>query len=116
MVPGRSFSSGGVRKLPEPDHGAVRAIDAKTGAIKWEYVLPTPSLAGVMSTASGLVFAGDNEGYFNAFDSRTGKKLWSYRTGSLIWGAAPTTVMLDGKQVVMLPSGNTLVAFGLQEP
>jgi len=63
-----------------------------------------------------LVFAGDNEGYFNAFDSRTGKKLWSYRTGSLIWGAAPTTVMLDGKQVVMLPSGNTLVAFGLQEP
>ena len=116
MVPGRSFTSGGVRKLPEPDHGAVRAIDAKTGAIKWEYVLPTPSLAGVMSTASGLVFAGDNEGYFNAFDSRTGKKLWSYRTGSLIWGAAPTTVMLDGKQVVMLPSGNTLVAFGLQEP
>jgi alcohol dehydrogenase (cytochrome c) len=116
MVPGRSFTSGGVRKLPEPDHGAVRAIDAKTGAIKWEYVLPTPSLAGVMSTASGLVFAGDNEGYFNAFDSRTGKKLWSYRTGSLIWGAAPTTVMLDGKQLVMLPSGNTLVAFGLMEP
>jgi len=116
MVPGRSFTSGGVRKLPEPDHGAVRAIDAKTGAIKWEYVLPTPSLAGVMSTASGLVFAGDNEGYFNAFDSRTGKKLWSYRTGSLIWGAAPTTVMLDGKQVVMLPSGNTIMAFGLMEP
>ena len=116
MVPGRSFTSGGVRKLPEPDHGAVRAIDAKTGTIKWEHVLPTPSLAGVMSTASGLVFAGDNEGYFNAFDSRTGKKLWSYRTGSLIWGAAPTTVMLDGKQFVMLPSGNTLVAFGLMEP
>jgi alcohol dehydrogenase (cytochrome c) len=115
MVPGRSFTSGGVRKLPEPDYGAVRAIDAKTGAIKWEYVLPTPSLAGVMSTASGLVFAGDNEGYFNAFDSRTGKKLWSYRTGSLIWGAAPTTVMLDGKQLVLLPSGNTLVAFGLME-
>jgi alcohol dehydrogenase (cytochrome c) len=115
LVPGRSFTSGGMRKIAEPDHGAVRAIDAKTGAIKWEYVLPTPSLAGVMSTASGLVFAGDNEGYFNAFDSRTGKKLWSYRTGSLIWGAAPTTVMLDGKQVVMLPSGNTLMAFGLME-
>jgi alcohol dehydrogenase (cytochrome c) len=115
MVPGRSFTSGGMRKLPEPDHGAVRAIDAKTGAIKWEYILPTPSLAGVMSTASGLVFAGDNEGYFNAFESRTGKKLWSYRTGSLIWGAAPTTVMLDGKQLVMLPSGNTIVAFGLME-
>ena len=66
-----------------------------------------------MSTASGLVFAGDNEGNFHAFDARTGKELWSYRMGSLIWGAAPTTVMLDGRQLVMLPSGNTLVAFGL---
>jgi len=116
MVPGRVFMSGGMRKLPEPDYGAVRALDVQTGAIKWEFKLPTPSLAGVMSTTSGLVFAGDNEGNFNAFDSRTGKQLWSYRMGSLIWGAAPTTVMLDKRQLVLLPSGNTLVAFGLMEP
>jgi outer membrane protein assembly factor BamB len=94
----------------------VRALDVHTGAIKWEFKLPTPSLAGIMSTASGLVFAGDNEGHFNAFDSLTGKQLWSYRMGSLIWGAAPTTVMLDKRQLVLLPSGNTLVAFGLMEP
>jgi alcohol dehydrogenase (cytochrome c) len=115
-VIGRVFMSGGMKKLPEPDYGAVRAIDVRTGAIKWEFKLPTPSLAGVMSTASGLVFAGDNEGFFRAFDSRTGKELWSYRMGSLIWGAAPTTVMLDKRQLVLLPSGNTLVAFGLNEP
>ena len=112
-VTGRVFMSGGMKKLPEPDYGAVRALDVRTGAIKWEFKLPTPSLAGVMSTASGLVFAGDNEGNFHAFDARTGKELWSYRMGSLIWGAAPTTVMLDKRQLVMLPSGNTLVAFGL---
>jgi alcohol dehydrogenase (cytochrome c) len=115
-VPGRVFMSGGMKKLPEPDYGAVRAIDMRTGAIKWEFKLPTPSLAGVMSTASGLVFAGDNEGIFHAFDSRSGKELWRYRMGSLIWGAAPTTVMLDKRQLVLLPSGNTLVAFGLNEP
>ena len=113
MLPGRVFMSGGMRKLPEPDYGALRALDPKTGAIKWEFKLPTPSMAGVMTTASGLVFAGDNEGNLNAFDSRTGKQLWSYRMGSLIWGAAPTSVMLDGRQYVLLPSGNTLVAFGL---
>ena len=113
LVLGRSFTSGGVRKLPEPDYSAVRAIDVKTGAITWEFKLATPSLAGVMSTASGLVFAGDNEGFFNALDSRTGKRLWSYRMGSLIWGAAPTTVMLDGRQLVLLPSGNTIVAFAV---
>jgi alcohol dehydrogenase (cytochrome c) len=115
-VIGRVFMSGGMKKLPEPDYGAVRAIDVRTGAIKWEFRLPTPSLAGVMSTASGLVFAGDNEGIFHAFDARNGKELWSYRMGSLIWGAAPTTVMLDKRQLVLLPSGNTLVAFGLNEP
>jgi outer membrane protein assembly factor BamB len=102
-----------MRKLPEPDYSALRAIDPKTGAMKWEYTFPTASLAGVMSTASGVVFAGDHEGNFNAFDSRTGKKLWSYRTGSPIWGAAGVTYMLDGKQYVLISSGNTVVAFGL---
>src|SRR5688572_20887741 len=35
-VPGRSFMSGGMEKLPEPDYSALRAIDPKTGAIRWE--------------------------------------------------------------------------------
>ena len=73
------------------------------------------NLSGVMSTASGLVFAGDNEGHFNAFDGRTGKRVWSYRTGSPIWGAAATSYMLDGRQYVLNPSGNTLVAYALPE-
>jgi alcohol dehydrogenase (cytochrome c) len=115
LVPGRVFMSGGMKKLPEPDYGALRALDATTGALKWEYKLPTPSLAGVTSTATGVVFAGDNEGNFNAFDARSGKKLWSYRMGSLVWGAAATTFMLDGRQMVLLPAGTTIVAFALPE-
>ena len=99
---------GGMRKLAEPDYSALRAIDPKTGAIKWEHKFETASLAGVMSTASGVVFAGDHEGFFNAFDSKTGKKLWSYRTGSPIWGAAGVTFMLDGRQHVLIASGNTI--------
>jgi alcohol dehydrogenase (cytochrome c) len=114
-VPGRVFMSGGMKKLPEPDYGALRALDPRTGEMKWEYKLPTPSLAGVTSTASGLVFAGDNEGNLHALDARSGKKLWSYRMGSLIWGAAATTVMIDGRQHVLMPSGTTVVAFALAE-
>jgi outer membrane protein assembly factor BamB len=68
-----------------------------------------------MSTAAGLVFAGDNEGNFNAFEARSGKRLWSYRTGSPIWGGTAMSYMLDGRQYVLIPSGNTLVAFGLPE-
>jgi alcohol dehydrogenase (cytochrome c) len=113
--PGKQFTGGGTRKLAEPDWGALRALDPKTGEMKWEYRLPTSSLAGVMSTASGVVFAGDNEGNFSAFDSRNGKRLWSYRTGSAVYGAAATTYMLDGRQYVLIPSGNTLTAFALPE-
>jgi alcohol dehydrogenase (cytochrome c) len=112
---GRVFMSGGMRKLAQPDFGALRAIDPKTGDMRWEHRFPTSTLAGVMSTASGLVFAGDHEGFFNAFESRTGKKLWSYRTGSPIWGAAGSSFMLDGRQYVLIESGNTLVAFAVPE-
>jgi alcohol dehydrogenase (cytochrome c) len=115
MVAGRSFMSGGMEKLPEPDFSALRAIDPKTGAIKWEHKFTQSSLAGVMSTASGLVFAGDQDGYFNAFDSRTGKLLWRYRTGSPIHGAAATTYMLEGRQYVLIPSGMTIKAFALPD-
>ena len=68
-----------------------------------------------MTTASGLVFAGDNEGNFMAFESRTGRNLWRYQTGTPIWGAAPMTYMLDGRQHVVIASGTTLVSFVLPE-
>jgi alcohol dehydrogenase (cytochrome c) len=112
---GRVFMSGGMRKLAQPDFGALRALDPKTGDMKWEYRFPTSSLAGVMSTATGLVFAGDNEGFFNAFEGKSGKKLWSYRTGSPIWGAAGSSYMLDGRQYVLIESGNMLMAFAVAE-
>jgi alcohol dehydrogenase (cytochrome c) len=95
------------------DYGALRAIDPSTGDRKWELRYTTPSLAGVMSTASGLLFAGDNEGNFQAVDAKTGKPLWHYPTGASIWGAAATTFMLDGRQFVLIPSGATLTAFAL---
>ena len=68
---------------------------------------------GVMSTASGLVFAGDNEGNFMAFERAPARNLWRYQTGTAIWGAAPMTFMLDGRQHVVIPAGTTLVAFAL---
>ena len=66
-----------------------------------------------MSTASGLVFGGDNDGYLYAFDSATGKELWRFQTGAPVWGIAPITYMLDGLQWVAIPSGVTLTALAL---
>lgn len=112
---GQPTLGGGLRREADRAYGALRAIDPVTGDRRWEFRYATPAMAGVMSTASGLVFASDNEGNFMAFDSRTGKNLWHYKTGTPIWGAAPMTYMLDGRQYVLINSGTTIVAFALPE-
>jgi alcohol dehydrogenase (cytochrome c) len=112
-IPGRQ-STGGVIWIDQ-DQGwsALRALDPRSGELEWEFRYPSPTFAGVMSTASGLVFAGDHQGNFIAFESATGRDLWHYQTGSRIWGAGAMTFMLDGRQHVLIPSGSTLVAFAL---
>jgi len=99
---------------------ALRAIDPTTGERRWEHryqAYPsTVSLdltGGVMSTASGLVFTGDNEGYFHAFDGATGKELWKFEVGAQVWGSAAVTYMLDGRQWVVTTAGLTFTAFAL---
>lgn len=96
----------------EPYWGALRALDPATGVIKWEFRHTSPSWAGVLSTAGGLVFTGDAEGNFIAFDARSGKPLWHFQTGSGMI-AAPMTFALDGKQYIAIAAGSSLYTFGL---
>ena len=95
--------------------GVLRAIDPVTLETRWELPYSGPSYSGVMSTASGLVFAGDHEGTLMAINSRTGDVLWRYSSGAPFY-AAPTTVIIDGRQIVLMPAGTTLMAFGLAMP
>ena len=113
IVPGRPSFGGVVWIDRDQGYGALRAIDVKTGERQWEFRYPSATMAGVMTTASGLVFAGDHEGNFMAFEASSGRNLWHYQTGSRIWGAAAMTHVLDGRQHVLIPSGTTLVAFAL---
>ena len=112
FVVGERYEGGAVRRDGDTRYGALRAIDPLTGILSWEFRYEEPSFAGTMSTASGLVFAGDQDGYFMAFGASDGELLWRYPTGSGIY-AAPTTYMLDGRQYVLIPSGTTLTAFAL---
>ncbi len=112
-VRGEATMGGVVWTDRDVEYGALRAIDVMTGERRWEFRYPTATMAGVMSTAAGLVFAGDHQGNFMAFDGATGDNLWNYPTGSRIWGAAAMTYMLDGRQFVVIPSGTTLLAFAL---
>ena len=60
--------------------------------------------AGMLATAGNLLFTGNAEGSFQAFDAEKGALLWSYQTGSGI-RAAPVTFRLDGRQYIAIASG-----------
>ncbi|WP_254535993.1 outer membrane protein assembly factor BamB family protein [Sphingopyxis terrae] len=59
---------------------------------------------GVLSTSGNLVFQGDGSGKLNAYNAKTGQRLWSYpvQTGVV---APPVTWAKDGKQYVTLVAG-----------
>ncbi|PYR27615.1 MAG: hypothetical protein DMF92_15980 [Acidobacteria bacterium] len=74
------------------------------------------SAAGSCRLDPGWCFTGDNDGFFHAFDATTGKEFWRYQTGAPIWGSAPISYVLDGRQWVVTTSGLSLVAFALPAP
>jgi alcohol dehydrogenase (cytochrome c) len=93
--------------------GATIAIDPKSGQRVWTFAQFDVTDAGVLTTASDLLFTGGREGYFYALDARTGKELWKASLGGSI-AMAPITYQVDGKQYLSVISGNMLVTFGLR--
>lgn len=89
---------------PEGDRGELRAFDPVTGEVKWADSVAIPRYSGILSTDGGLVFTGNMTGDFEAFNSETGEKVWSYNTGSGIVGQ-PVTWERDGKQYVTIANG-----------
>jgi alcohol dehydrogenase (cytochrome c) len=94
----------------------VRAIDLQTGKIAWEYAQTGPGGAwgGLLCTASGLLFFGDDNGSFTAIDATNGKPLWHFQLNAE-WHASPMTYMLDGRQYIAVAAGANIVSFGLPE-
>jgi alcohol dehydrogenase (cytochrome c) len=117
-VPGQRFTGGAqqlINTRDEKPYGAFRALDPATGERKWEFRLPTPSRAGILTTASNLLFSGDGEGNLLVLDSRSGKLLWRYQMGATLHGTSPVTYMLDGRQHVLVPAGTSLTAWALPQ-
>jgi alcohol dehydrogenase (cytochrome c) len=98
------------------EHGQfyLRALDAKTGKLRWEFPMPGPTLmwAGTVSTAGGLVFSADDDGDLVGLDARTGKALWHFYMGSNL-KASPMTFSAAGRQYVTMAAGKNLFTFGL---
>lgn len=99
------------------NESALYAIDWKTGDVKWQHKYPGMgwlggTYGGVLSTAGNVLFTGNPNGDFIAFDAKTGKILWHAPTGGIT--NSPQTWMLEGKQYVVAAGSDTLWAFTLQ--
>ncbi|MBT9597127.1 MAG: PQQ-dependent dehydrogenase, methanol/ethanol family [Vitreoscilla sp.] len=99
---------GGFVGPEDGNRGALVAWDPVAGKAVWRVLNKSPFWSGVLSTAGGVVFTGSQNGQFLAFDSKSGKKLWSFQTGSGITGL-PITWERDGRQYVTVLSGAATV-------
>jgi alcohol dehydrogenase (cytochrome c) len=84
--------------------GHLKAFDVANKKWVWDHASSLPLFAGVLATKSGLVFTGDQLGFFMALEAKSGKVLWRFQTGSAI-NASPVTYQVDGKQRVAILSG-----------
>ncbi|MBM3724457.1 MAG: PQQ-dependent dehydrogenase, methanol/ethanol family [Acidobacteria bacterium] len=111
--PGTFFAGGGeMAQAGDKAWGAVRALEVATGKTMWDFRLHSPTWAGLMSTAGGLVFGGSNESNFFALEARTGKPVWDYQTGGRVTGN-PVSFEVDGRQHVAVASDRVLLVFSL---
>jgi alcohol dehydrogenase (cytochrome c) len=92
--------TGGVMKRADgPQSGTLTAIDVNTGKIGWQYRSAQPMFGGVLATASDLVFAGEMNGDFSAFDAVSGAKLWSHHFDRGVC-SPPMTYRVKGVQYI----------------
>jgi glucose dehydrogenase len=106
----------------EEQYGLFSAVNLATGKIAWQVKVPQPMMGGALSTAGGLTFTGEGNGNFNAYDSKTGKLLWTFNAGAGC-NSAPMSFKHKGEQMIGVacggnyqlnyPLGNTVVFFGL---
>ena len=109
---GKLWLGGAFKTIPsEEQWGRLVAVNLDTGKIAWGVKTPQPLIGGVLATAGDLVFNGEGNGWFKAFDARTGKELWKYNAGAGVNSPA-VSYMVNGKQYIAVAAGgNTQLDF-----
>jgi quinoprotein glucose dehydrogenase len=109
-------------KIPcsAPPFGELVAVDVHTGNIAWKVPIGvveelkargfantgTLNIGGPIMTASGLLFVGATiDGYFRAFESKTGRLLWETRLEASAHSIPMTFMGRDGRQYVAVAAG-----------
>jgi PQQ-dependent dehydrogenase (methanol/ethanol family) len=120
---GKLWLGGAFKVIPsEKQSGNITAVNYDTGKIRWQVKTPEPMIGGILATAGGVVFAGEGNGRFRAYDSRNGRVLWTFQAGAGV-NAPPASYSVDGKQYIVVAAGgnvqlsykrgNNIIAFTL---
>jgi len=120
---GKLWLGGAFKTIPgEEQSGRLVAVNLDTGKVAWTVKTPQPLIGGVLATAGDLVFNGEANGWFKAFDAKSGKELWKYNAGAGV-NAPAVSYMVNGKQYVAVAAGgnnqidakrgNSVVVFAL---
>src|ERR1700685_1416679 len=120
---GKLWLGGAFTIIPgEESFGNISAVNYNTGKIAWQVKTPQPMIGGILATAGGLVFAGEANGWVQAYDANSGSILWEIQAGAGV-NAPPSSYAVDGKQYVVVGAGgnvqidarrgNSIIAFTL---
>ena len=114
--PRGAMGLGGRQAVGIANYGTfITAIRPGTAQVAWRRPLPGGGGAsGLLATGGRLLFGGDGSGNLVAFDATNGKPLWHASLGAVT--NAPVTYSLDGRQYLLIASGDLIYAFVLNEP
>jgi alcohol dehydrogenase (cytochrome c) len=105
---GKLWLGGAFKLIPgEEQAGNVTAVDYNTGKIRWQVKTPQPMIGGILATAGGLVFSGEANGRFRAYDAKNGKVLWTFQAGAGV-NAPPSSYAVGGKQYIVVGAGGNV--------
>ncbi len=92
----------------EPRWGVLSSIDLSNGKIAWQQKIEQPMIGGVLITAGGLLFTGEGNGNFDAFDAANGELLWQSRNDAGV-NAPPISYEIDGVQYIAVAAGGNSI-------
>ena len=121
---GKLWLGGAFTVIPgQESFGNVTAVDYNNGKIAWQVKTPEPMIGGSLATAGGLLFTGEANGWFKAYDTANGKVMWQFQTGAGV-NAPPSSYEVGGKQYIVVGSGgnaqinskrgNNIIAFTIE--
>ncbi len=91
-----------------PSWGTLTAIDLANGKVRWQHKTAEILVGGTLATAGNLVFTGEGNGNFSAFDSLKGQLVWQFNCGAGV-NAPPISYEIDGRQYVTVAAGGSQI-------